>query len=101
MEKLLVVDDERSRRELLELVLKREGYAVHTAENGTRALELVKQNVYDLIISDVKMPDISGIDLLARVRETSPETMVLKREGYSVHTAENGTRALELVKQNV
>jgi len=46
MEKLLVVDDERSMRELLELVLKREGYAVHTARR-TRALELVRQNVYD------------------------------------------------------
>ncbi len=77
MEKLLVVDDERSMRELLELVLKREGYVVHTAENGTRALELIRQNVYDLIISDVKMPDISGIELLARVREISPETMVI------------------------
>ncbi|MEN3336205.1 MAG: two-component system, NtrC family, response regulator PilR, partial [Blastocatellia bacterium] len=77
MEKILVVDDERSMRELLELVLKREGYAVHTAENGTRALDLIRQNVYDLIISDVKMPDINGIDLLARVREISPETMVI------------------------
>jgi len=56
-------------RELLELVLKREGYAVHTAENGKRALELIRENVYDLIISDVKMPDISGIELLAKVRE--------------------------------
>ena len=62
MEKLLVVDDERSMRELLELVLKREGYVVHTAENGTRALELIRQNVYDLIISDVKMLDIGGIE---------------------------------------
>ena len=42
MEEILVVDDERSMRELLELVLKRSGYSVHTAENGTRALELVR-----------------------------------------------------------
>jgi CheY-like chemotaxis protein len=73
MEKILVVDDERSMRELLELVLKREGYAAQTAENGMRALELVRQNVFDLIISDVKMPDINGIDLLERVREISPD----------------------------
>src|SRR5262249_29627463 len=89
MEKLLVVDDERSMRELLELVLKREGYAVHTAENGTRALELVRQNVYDLIISDVKMPDISGIDLLAKVREVSPETMVIMITAFATVDTEH------------
>src|SRR5262249_15914773 len=77
MEKILVVDDERSMRELLELVLKREGYSVQTAENGIRALDQVRQNLYDLIISDVKMPDINGLDLLMRVRETSADTMVI------------------------
>ena len=94
MEKLLVVDDERSMRELLELVLKREGYAVHTAENGTCALDLIRQNVYDLIISDVKMPDINGIDLLARVREISPETMVIMITAFA--TVDTARRAFKL-----
>ncbi|HLG17586.1 MAG TPA: sigma-54 dependent transcriptional regulator [Blastocatellia bacterium] len=94
MEKLLVVDDERSMRELLELVLKREGYSVSTAENGTRALELIRQNVYDLIISDVKMPDINGIDLLERVREISPETMVIMITAFA--TVDTARRAFKL-----
>ena len=94
MEKLLVVDDERSMRELLELVLKREGYAVHTAENGKRALELIRQNVYDLIISDVKMPDINGIDLLAKVREISPETMVIMITAFA--TVDTARKAFKL-----
>jgi two-component system, NtrC family, response regulator PilR len=94
MEKVLVVDDERSMRELLELVLKREGYSVHTAENGTRALELIRQNVYDLIISDVKMPDISGIELLARVREISPETMVIMITAFA--TVDTARKAFKL-----
>jgi two-component system response regulator PilR (NtrC family) len=94
MEKLLVVDDERSMRELLELVLKREGYAVHTAENGTRAIELIRQNVYDLIISDVKMPDINGIELLARVREISPETMVIMITAFA--TVDTARQAFKL-----
>ncbi|HXG94481.1 MAG TPA: sigma-54 dependent transcriptional regulator [Blastocatellia bacterium] len=94
MEKILVVDDERSMRELLELVLKREGYSVHTAENGTRAIELIRQNVYDLIISDVKMPDINGIDLLARVREISPETMVIMITAFA--TVDTARRAFKL-----
>jgi two-component system, NtrC family, response regulator PilR len=94
MEKILVVDDERSMRELLELVLKREGYLVHKAENGARALELVRQNVYDLIISDVKMPDINGIELLARVREISPETMVIMITAFA--TVDTARRAFKL-----
>ncbi|HYP28882.1 MAG TPA: sigma-54 dependent transcriptional regulator [Blastocatellia bacterium] len=94
MEKILVVDDERSMRELLELVLKRQGYAVHTAENGTRALELVRQNVYDLIISDVKMPDINGIELLERVREISPESMVIMITAFA--TVDTARRAFKL-----
>jgi two-component system response regulator PilR (NtrC family) len=94
MEKILVVDDERSMRELLELVLKREGYSVYTAENGTRALDLVRQNVYDLLISDVKMPDINGIELLERVREISPETMVIMITAFA--TVDTARRAFKL-----
>jgi two-component system response regulator PilR (NtrC family) len=94
MEKILVVDDERSMRELLELVLKREGYSVYTAENGTRALDLVRQNVYDLLISDVKMPDMNGIELLERVREVSPETMVIMITAFA--TVETARRAFKL-----
>lgn len=94
MQKLLVVDDERSMRELLDLVLKREGYSVDTAENGTAALELVRQNLYDLIISDVKMPDISGIELLERVREVSPETLVVMITAFA--TVDTARRAFKL-----
>ena len=94
MEKILIVDDERSMRELLELVLKREGFAIHTAENGTRALELIRQNLYDLIISDVKMPDINGIDLLERVREISPDTIVIMITAFA--TVDTARRAFKL-----
>jgi len=99
MEKILVVDDERSMRELLELVLKREGYSVHTAENGTRALDQVRQNLYDLIISDVKMPDINGLDLLMRVRETSPDTMVIMITAFA--TIETARRAFKLGAEDI
>jgi DNA-binding NtrC family response regulator len=81
-------------RELLDLVLKRAGYAVHTAENGTLALDHIRQNVYDLIISDVKMPDINGIDLLERVREVSPETMVIMITAFA--TVDSARRAFKL-----
>jgi two-component system response regulator PilR (NtrC family) len=67
--KILIVDDERSIRELLEIFLKKEGFDVRTARSVTEALELIKLTEFDLIVSDIRMPDGSGIDLLRHVRE--------------------------------
>src|SRR5215510_793928 len=69
--KILVVDDERSIRELLEIFLKKEGFEVRTAKSVAEALELVKATEFDLIVSDIRMPDQTGIDLLRQVREGS------------------------------
>jgi DNA-binding NtrC family response regulator len=69
--KILVVDDERSIRELLEIFLKKEGFEVRTAKSVAEALELVKVTEFDLIVSDIRMPDMSGIDLLRHVREAN------------------------------
>src|SRR5262245_29366259 len=66
--KVLVVDDERSIRELLEIFLKKEGFGVTTAPSGDQALHALKTTEFDLIVSDIKMPDMSGIDLLRAVR---------------------------------
>ncbi len=62
--RILVVDDERSMRELLSIVLRREGYEVVLAENGRAALAVLEQQPIDLLISDIKMPDMSGVDVL-------------------------------------
>src|SRR3954447_24563463 len=62
--RILVVDDERSMRELLSIVLRREGYEVLVAENGQAALQLLDRQPIDLLISDIKMPDMSGVDVL-------------------------------------
>ena len=94
MHRLLVVDDERSMRELLELVLKREGYAVETAENGRVALERVRQRAFDLIISDVRMPDMTGIELLEQVRVVSPETVVIMLTAFA--TVDTARQAFKL-----
>jgi two-component system response regulator PilR (NtrC family) len=66
--KILVVDDERSIRELLEIFLKKEGFEVKSAQNVAEAMDLIKTTEFDLIISDIRMPDMSGIDLLRHVR---------------------------------
>ena len=64
--RILVVDDERSMRELLAIVLRREGYEVLLAENGRTAVDLLEREPVDLLISDIKMPDLSGVRCCAR-----------------------------------
>ena len=66
--RLLIVDDERSIRELLEIFLRKEGYEVRTAPSVSEALTVIKSIEFDLIVSDIRMPDMTGIDLLRTVR---------------------------------
>ncbi len=70
---ILIVDDDPSLRNMLSIVLKKEGYIIFSAENGKTAIKLLKKNHIDLIISDIKMPDISGIDLLQKVKTINQE----------------------------
>jgi len=83
MARLLIADDERSMRELLDLVFKREGHQVTVASNGREALEAMQKSSFDLIITDVKMPDLTGTELLRAVREQSPETMVIMMTAFA------------------
>ncbi|MBA3439637.1 MAG: sigma-54-dependent Fis family transcriptional regulator [Pyrinomonadaceae bacterium] len=83
MSKLLIVDDEQSMRQLLTLVFGRLGHEVRAAENGRAALELLRQESVDLLISDVKMPDMGGIELLKAARELSPEMAVIMMTAFA------------------
>jgi two-component system response regulator PilR (NtrC family) len=74
---ILVVDDEQGMRDFLKIMLKRSGYQVHTAENADIALALVKERSFDLVISDIRMPHTSGLDLLASIKETAPDLPVI------------------------
>ncbi len=67
--RILVVDDERSMRELLAIVLRREGYEVLLAENGRAAIAMLEREPVDLLISDIKMPDLSGVDVLRAAKK--------------------------------
>ncbi len=77
MEKILVVDDEKGMRDFLALVLKKEGYFVAVASDGEEALKILQKDIFDLVITDVKMPKLSGIDVLKAVKETASETLVI------------------------
>ena len=77
MPKLLIVDDERGIREMLEIYLRREGYDVLTAEDGETALAQCHKTPFDVVIADIKMPRMDGISLLNKVKEFSPETIFI------------------------
>ena len=66
---ILVVDDNEDIRNLLSLVLQKEGYEVFLAPNGSEALEIVKNNRLDLVLLDVMMPELSGLEVLRSIRE--------------------------------
>ncbi|MFQ6069864.1 MAG: sigma-54-dependent transcriptional regulator [Candidatus Aminicenantales bacterium] len=82
MEKILIVDDERSILELLEVALKKEGWKVTTCLSGEKALKLVDREDFDLIISDIKMPGLSGMKLLEHLRERKPDIPVIMITAY-------------------
>jgi two-component system response regulator PilR (NtrC family) len=67
--RILVVDDERSMRELLAIVLRREGYDVLLAENGRAAIDTLEREAVDILISDIKMPDLSGVEVLRAAKQ--------------------------------
>jgi two-component system response regulator PilR (NtrC family) len=83
MAKILVVDDDRGMREFLDIMLTREGYEVKSAGDGKEALTLCRKDTFDLVITDLKMPKVDGIDFLKGIKEISPETMVILITGYA------------------
>ncbi len=77
MASILVVDDELSMREFLKILLEKEGYRVVTAAEGKTALDLAEKQSFDLVISDIRMPGMSGLDLLARLKQQQAEIGVI------------------------
>lgn len=72
MKRILIVDDEQNVRQLLSKVLKKQGYEVYTACDGAEGLEFIQQTVVDIIISDIRMPNMDGIEFLHKAKETDP-----------------------------
>lgn len=88
MPNILIVDDEQSYRQLLTLVFQEEGHSVRTAMNGRQALAEIEKEPVEVIVSDVKMPDMDGIELLRALRETQPDVGVVLMTAFaSVDTA--------------
>jgi DNA-binding NtrC family response regulator len=80
--RILIVDDEKAMRESLAAWLTKEGYQAVTADSGLMALALLQEGEYDLLLADVKMPGMDGLELLTRVREAFPDLLVIMITAY-------------------
>lgn len=84
MAKLLIIDDERGIRNTLKEILADEGHEVDVAENGKQGLEMAQAKTYDLIYSDIKMPEIDGMEVLRALKEPTPDPSLEGREDCPV-----------------
>ena len=83
MPNILVVDDELSMRQFLTHLFQREGHTVRVAENGRHAMALLREQPADVVISDVKMPDMGGIELLRAARELNSSIEVIMMTAFA------------------
>jgi two-component system, NtrC family, response regulator PilR len=92
--RILVVDDERSMRELLAIVLRREGYEVLLAENGRTAIDLLEREPVDILISDIKMPDLSGVDVRRAAKKVDQDILGIMITAFA--STETAVEAMRL-----
>jgi len=92
--KALVVDDDKVTLELLSFQLQSEGFETITAERGTKGLEYIRENDFDIILTDLNLPDISGIEMVKRAKEIAPQTEIIMITGFgSMEKAIEATKA--------
>jgi len=96
--RILVVDDERVICDACHLVLTEEGYRVEEYTSGKAGLNAIRQGVYDLVLLDMKLPDIDGMEILKVTRKEKPDLGVIVMTGYS--TLSNAVEALKLGATN-
>ena len=92
-DKILVADDEQSMREFLDIMLKKEGYKVSLASNGEEVVKVVENDLFDLILLDIRMPKLDGISALKKIKANSPETIVIMITAYA--SADTAIKAMK------
>jgi two-component system response regulator PilR (NtrC family) len=90
--RILVVDDEESMREFLDIMLTQEGYEVTLSENGRNACSILEKNRFDLVITDIRMKDIDGIGVLKKAKEVDPDATVVLISAFA--TADTAVEAM-------
>jgi two-component system cell cycle response regulator CpdR len=90
MVRILLAEDDDSMREYLARALERTGYGVKAVESGIAALELLKTETFDLLLTDIVMPELDGIELAQRASAIHPEMRVMFITGFAAVTLQNG-----------
>jgi DNA-binding NtrC family response regulator len=90
--RILIVDDDENIRKVLKTILEEEGYAVDEAEDAKKAIEKSRRNVYNLALIDIRLPDMEGIELLTRMKDTVPKMRKIIITGYP--TLQNAIEAV-------
>jgi two-component system response regulator AtoC len=93
MSTILIIDDQKLIRDSLKSVLKKEAYRVLTAENGERGLFYFEKDLVDLVLLDIRLPDMNGIDILKRIKAINDDAIVIMMTGYG--TIENAVLAMK------
>jgi DNA-binding NtrC family response regulator len=91
---ILIVDDEDAQRNVLKGYLEKKGYKIFSASSGTEGIKAVKENVIDIVLSDFKMPDKTGLEVLEEVKKINPEISFVILTAYG--TIENAVKAMRL-----
>lgn len=97
-QKILTIDDEEIVRISCKKCLIPEGYDVDVASNGLEGMGLTQSNKYDLILTDLKMPDMDGMEFLMKMKEIQPDAKIIMITGYS--TVEHAVKAIKLGAHN-
>jgi two-component system response regulator PilR (NtrC family) len=90
---ILVIEDEKSMREVLRILLEEEGYQLTAAADGLEGVECIRNNIYDLVITDIKMPGADGFEVLRTVKEVAPDTVVIMVTAFG--TTESAIEAMK------
>ncbi|MEM7646946.1 MAG: sigma-54 dependent transcriptional regulator, partial [Pseudomonadota bacterium] len=92
--RILVVDDEESIREFLEIMLKKEGYEVTCVEDGQKAIDILKKKSFDMVVSDLQMPNVTGIELLKHTKDNYPDLVFMMITAFG--TTETAVDAMKM-----
>jgi two-component system response regulator PilR (NtrC family) len=92
--KILIVEDEKSMREVLRILLEGEGHEVATASDGLEGIACIEKDIFDLVITDMKMPKADGFEVLKRIKEISPDTIVVMITAFG--NIESAIKAMKL-----
>ena len=91
---ILIIDDEKSQRDILQGYLAKKCYKVFTAESGSQGIKIINENLVDIVLSDYKMPEMTGLEILAKVSQINPEISFVIITAYG--TVENAVNAMHL-----